>query len=342
MQGEKLVSVIVAAYNIEQYLPRCLDSLLAQTCKSLEIVLIDDGSTDRTPEICDKYAKENESIKVVHRENGGLSAARNLGVRVAKGDFIGFVDGDDWVEPQMYEEMLKACLLEDAQIAICNYRQIGEGAEQTEATGEKLVLPMEKAVEMFVYGDSRYRISNAVWCKLFKRSIIKDIRFVEGKSSEDIIYTTWALTKASKSVFLDVPYYNYVVDRSDSIMNIRLEERRFKDEIPFWKEQISYLYGLGLVELAEKASYRFYRRLLNYYLDFRDRGMKEAGRRLMSLLKNERGEVIRIYKKEFVPVGDKVRMKVAFVTPGGYYQIVKLYDKFIIPLRQKGRKQKLQ
>ncbi len=334
MEKEKLVSVIVAAYNIEQYLPRCLDSLLAQTYKLLEIIVVDDGSTDRTAQICDRYAKENENIKVIHRENGGLSAARNSGLEIASGDFIGYVDGDDWVEPQMYEEMLNACLCKNAQIAACSYREIGEGAQDLKPTGDSLELSMEEALELFVYGDPKYHIYNSVWSKLFEREIIKDIRFVEGKSSEDIMYTTWALTKVSKCVVLDVPYYNYRIDRGGSIMNVRLAERRFQDEIPFWKEQIGYLYGLGFHDLAQKASYRFYRRMLTYYIDFRNRKMRADAGRLMQLLKSEKDEINRIYKREFVPTGDRVRMKVAFWTPTGYYWIVKLYDRFVIPLRQ--------
>lgn len=336
MEKEKLISVIVASYNIEQYLPRCLDSLLAQTYSPLEIVVVDDGSTDKTPEICDRYAGENENIKVLHRENGGLSAARNSGLELASGDFIGFVDGDDWVEPSMYEEMLKACLRAGAQIATCSYREIGEGARDLEPTGDCVELSMEEALELFVYGKSRYHIFNSVWSKLFKREIIRDIRFAEGKSSEDIMYTTWALTRASKCVVLDVPYYNYMIDRSGSIMNVRLEERRFQDEIPFWKEQIGYLYGLGFQDLAKKASYRFYRRMLTYYIDFRNRKMKEAAGRLMQLLKGEKAEIKRVYQQGFVPVGDRVRMKLALVMPGGYYRIVRLYDRFVIPLRQRG------
>ena len=106
MEREKLVSVIVAAYNIEGYLNRCMDSLLAQTYPALEIILVDDGSTDGTPAVCDQYGKEYENVKVIHRRNGGLSAARNSGLDVATGDFIGYVDGDDWVEPHMYLSLI--------------------------------------------------------------------------------------------------------------------------------------------------------------------------------------------------------------------------------------------
>ncbi|MDY2699343.1 MAG: glycosyltransferase [Lachnospiraceae bacterium] len=335
--GAKWVSVIVAAYNIEQYLSRCLDSLLAQTYGLLEIIVVDDGSTDGTPEICDRYARENENIKVIHRVNGGLSAARNSGLEIASGDFIGFVDGDDWVEPQMYAAMVEACAQAEAQIATCSYREVGEGAQIFETTGEHLELSMKEALELFVYGDERYHIYNSVWSKLFAREIVKDLRFVEGKSSEDIIYTTWALSKVSKCVLLDEPFYNYMIDRSDSIMNVRLEERRFKDEIPFWREQISYFQTLGFHELSEKAAYRFYRRLLNYYLDFRNRGMQTAARKLIKILKDERAEIARIYKNEFVPTGDRVRMGVALVSSSGYYRMNQLYDRFVIPLRQRIR-----
>lgn len=334
MQGEKLVSVIVAAYNIEDYLPRCLDSLLTQTYSSLEIILVDDGSTDGTAAICDRYEAEHKSVRVIHRKNGGLSAARNSGLDIARGDFIGYVDGDDWVEPGMYEAMVNACVETGAQIATCNYREIGEGGEKVHPSGKRVELTMREAMDLFLGGDTKYRIYNSVWSKLYDREVVKDIRFVEGKSSEDIMYTTWAITKARKCVLLDEAYYNYVVDRNGSIMNVKLAERRFQDEIPFWKEQIGYLYGLGEQELAGKASYRFYRRLLDYYLDFRNKKMKEAAKKLMQLLRSEKDEVERIYQNDFIPVGDKVRMRLALVTPSGYYGIVKLYDRFVIPLRQ--------
>lgn len=335
MQGNKLVSVIIAAYNIEDYLPRCMDSLLAQTYRPMEIILVDDGSTDRTAAICDRYENEYEWVKVIHRKNGGLSAARNSGLNIAQGDFIGYVDGDDWIEPEMYEAMVNACIETGAQIAACNYREIGEGGEEVHPSGRRLELNMREAMDLFINGNSQPCIYNSVWSKLYDRETIKDLRFVEGKSSEDIMYTTWAIAKAQKCVLIDEAYYNYVVDRSGSIMNVKLAERRFQDEIPFWKEQIGYLYGLGEQELARKASYRFYRRLLDYYLDFRKKKMKDAAKRLIGILRDEKDEVKKIYQNDFIPLGDKVRMKLALVTPSGYYEIVKLYDRFVIPLRQK-------
>lgn len=332
--SEILISVIVTAYNIENYLPRCLDSLLRQSYKSLEIIVVDDGSTDDTPGICDRYAGKHENITAIHRENGGPSAARNAGLKIAKGTYIGYVDGDDWVEPDMYRDMLKACLDKNAEIAICTYRQVGEGAEEIHPTGKVIELSREETLELYISGHEQYHIYHSVWSKLFKREIIADIDFLEGRKSEDIMYSTMALVRASKCVFLDTPYYNYMVDRADSIMNSKLAERRFQDEIPFWKEQIDYLKKKGFQELADKAAYQFYRRMLFYYVDFRNREMSQSAKLMAELFESDKDIIHEIYQKSYVARGDKVRMKLFFTCPGLYYMVVKLYDKFIIPLRQ--------
>lgn len=334
VQNEKLISVIITAFNIEEYLPRCMDSLLKQTYPNMELILVDDGSSDRTPQICDDYAEKHEGIQVIHRPNGGPSAARNAGLKAAHGDYIGYVDGDDWVEPDMYEKMLAALLEKDAQVAICTYRQVGKGAEEIHPTGKVVELTKEETLEIYICGHEQYHIYHSVWSKLFNRKLIEGIEFPEGRKSEDIMYTTWALTRASKCVFLDTPYYNYMMDRESSIMNTKLHERRFQDEIPFWKEQIGYLEGLGLFELAKKASFQFYRRMLFYYEDFRDKKMKESAREMVRLFRKEETTVRRIYKESFVPTGDKLRMKLFLLSPGCFYLVVKLYERVVIPLRQ--------
>ena len=331
---EKRISVIVTAYNIEAYLPRCMESLLGQTCPGLEIILVDDGSTDRTPEICDRYEREHECVRVIHKENGGPSSARNAGVAAAVGDFIGYVDGDDWVEPEMYERMLEACLEKDADMAICTYRQVGRGAEQIHPTGKVLELARVEALELYISGHPQYHIYHSVWSKLFRKELIADIRFPEGRKSEDIMYTTRALVKALRCVFLDTPYYNYMMDRETSIMNSKYHERRFQDEIPFWREQAAYLAKCGYGQLARRAHHQFYRKMLFYYEDFRDRGMQESAVQLADLLRREKEMIRDIYKEGFVPKGDQARMKLFLASPGWFYRVVKLYEKVVIPLRQ--------
>ena len=128
---QPLVSVIVAAYNVERYLPAALESVLAQTYKNLEILVVDDGSTDKTPGICDTYARKDSRIRVIHKENGGLSDARNAALPVASGDYIAYLDGDDRMQPCMIEAMVRACLLTDAPVAAVKYRAVREDGAKT-------------------------------------------------------------------------------------------------------------------------------------------------------------------------------------------------------------------
>ena len=121
---EKLVSVIIPAYNIEDYIGRCLDSIISQTYKNLEIIVVDDGSRDYTGEILDNYAKKDRRIKVIHKENGGVSSARNKGIEAAEGDYIGFIDGDDLIEPEMYKTLVDLLEEENADIAHCGYQMV--------------------------------------------------------------------------------------------------------------------------------------------------------------------------------------------------------------------------
>ena len=123
---ENKISVIVSIYNIEKYIQRAVESICAQTYSNLEIILVDDGSTDSSGRICDEYAKKDNRIRVIHKKNGGLSSARNEGIKAATGEYIAFVDGDDWVDKSMYEDMLKAMYTYDADIAICNYKAVGK------------------------------------------------------------------------------------------------------------------------------------------------------------------------------------------------------------------------
>lgn len=333
---EALISIIVAVYNIKEYLPRCVDSILAQTYKNLEIILVDDGSTDGSGKICDDYAVRDKRIRVIHKKNGGLSDARNAGLEVAKGDYIGFVDGDDWIEPGMYCAMYEACEEEHAQIAVCRYKQITKSGVIDASTNHSVSLSKTEALEIYVCGDERYLIYNSVWSKLFLAKLIFGMRFPVGKNSEDIMFTTKAFCKMERLVYLDTAYYNYVLDREGSIMNEKAGKRRLKDEIPFWREQIAYIREAGLPELSDKATYHFYRRMLFYYIDFMEqKSTRGFAKEIVGQLREDdkSGTIDRIYGKDYVATGDRVRMKLALALPGVYYRAVKLYDKYVIPLR---------
>ncbi len=336
VQMEKLVSVIVAVYNIEEYLPRCVDSILAQTYRNLEIILVDDGSKDQSGSICDSYAEKDRRIKVIHKKNGGLSDARNAGMDAASGEYIGFVDGDDWIEPDMYRAMYFACEKEKAQAAVCRYKQITKSGIIDGSAGNSVSLSRDEALEIYVCGDERYLIYNSVWSKLFARDLVEGMRFPVGKNSEDIMFTTRAFCRMERLVYLDEAYYNYVLDREGSIMNEKAGERRLKDEIPFWQEQIAYFREAGMPDLSDKAAYHFYRRLLFYYIDFMEnKKTRIFADQIVGLLRADREKIRGIYRKDYVAMGDRARMKLALLLPGAYYRIVKIYDRYVIPLRSK-------
>lgn len=334
---EKLISVIVAIYNIEEYIQRCVDSIRSQTYSNLEIILVDDGSEDGSGRLCDDYAAKDGRIRVIHKANGGLSDARNAGMELARGEYIGFVDGDDWIEADMYRAMYEACERGKAQIAACRYKQITKSGMIDGSAGNSVLLSRAEALEVYLCGDERYLIYNSVWSKLFARELIADMRFPVGKNSEDIMFTTRAFCRMERLAYLDTAYYNYVLDREGSIMNEKAGERRLRDEIPFWREQIAHLREQGMAELSDKAAYHFYRRLLFYYLDFMEGKQTRCfALEIVRQLRADRDSIRRIYKKNYVTAGDRVRMRLALWLPGLYYRVVKLYDRYVIPLRSGG------
>lgn len=336
----KLISIIVPAYNVEKYIARCLDSIIAQTYKNLEIIVVDDGSTDRTGDIIDEYVEKDERIKAVHQSNKGLSGARNTALALMKGDYIGFVDGDDYITSDMYRLMLESCEKNNAGICICAYRQEFNVSSDRKAEPQSIerdtgiyVLSREEVLNTYICDDRSYHIYNSVWSKLFRRNIISGFNFPQGRNSEDIMFTTKALVKCDRAVFIDEPLYIYSADRSDSIMNEKTDSRRFNDEIPFLREQTAYIYEQGMNELGKKAEYYFYRRLMFYYEDFRDRDMKASAEKLYRLLKDEADNIGSVYSEDFSKKGDRVRMRLFLKNPALYYRLSKLYAKTVVPIK---------
>jgi len=160
MSGKQL-SVIIPVYNVEKYIAKCLRSIVeegAQALEAVDVIVVDDGSVDATGTILDKLAESDARIQVIHEENGGLSHARNTGIARARGNYIGFVDGDDWIEPDMYRAMYHACEKEKAQVAACRYKQITKSGVIDGSAGNSVSLSRDKALEIYVCGDERYLI----------------------------------------------------------------------------------------------------------------------------------------------------------------------------------------
>lgn len=330
---QDLISIIVPVYNVEKYLDRCMESILQQTYRKLEIILVDDGSTDTSSAMCEAYAKRDSRVRVIHKPNGGLSDARNAGLSIATGSYIGYVDSDDWIEPDMYERMYRACIEQDAQIAVCRYFCEYQDRTMAGGDGSVVLLSREELLKIYISGHDSYVIYNSVWSKLFERKLVEGMVFPKGRNSEDIMYTTRAFCKAKQAVYLDQCFYHYVLDREGSIMNEKHSERMFKDEIPFWREHISCIRQMVSQQMADLAGYHFQRRLLFYYVDARNAKNKEAASGLVAEIKKDKVEMDRIYDSGMVSRGDRMRRKLFFLSPSVYAAVVWLYDRIVVPLR---------
>lgn len=203
------VSVIVPVYNVKQYLPKCIDSIRNQTMKDIEIILIDDGSTDGSAEICYQYASEDPRIRVLHKENEGLSAARNDGIQMAQADYIIFVDGDDWVEPGFCELPYQAAIEHNVEVVCFQYTTILKSGKRVECN------PQEDC--FLAKGDIPILQRVEAWSKLYHKKLFNDILFPIGQVYEDIATTHRLLHSANGIYLMNQPLYNYRIDRGGSI-----------------------------------------------------------------------------------------------------------------------------
>ncbi len=199
-----LVSLIVPVYNVEPYIKECLESILGQTYRNLEIILINDGSTDDSFSICKKYAESDERIRLISKENGGLASARNRGIREAKGDYIGFIDSDDRIHNKFVEALIKEILIYDCGIAVSDYSNNIKKINYSE--NKSILLERSDAISRLL-DDRGYKCFACN--KLFKKSLFSDINFPEGELFEDIIPLYKLFKKVQNIAYVKCPLYYY-------------------------------------------------------------------------------------------------------------------------------------
>lgn len=233
-----LISVIVPAYNIAEYLPRCLDSILNQTYSNLEVIVISDGSTDGTNEIIKKYADKDSRIVPIYKENSGVSDTRNKGLVIAKGDYIGFVDGDDYIQPEMYEVLLKNALDNDADISHCGYQMVFPSrVDYYYNTGKKVIQDNKKGIRDLLVGDY---VEPGLWNKLYKKSCIDNLKMDSKiKINEDVLFNFYAFCNSRKSVYEDLSLYHYIL-RKNSAATSKINDNKLFDPIIVRKEIFDY------------------------------------------------------------------------------------------------------
>lgn len=265
MKTNPLISVIVPVYNVEKYLTKCVDSITNQTYKNLEIILVDDGSPDNCPILCDNFAKTDKRIKVIHKKNGGLSDARNVGIENATGEYITFVDSDDYLNNNLIKLLYDNMIQTNSNISICSFQEVREN--------DNLDISAKQDAELEVFSDSsimdqlysKHHVEFVTaWGKLYKKDIFKHVKYPIGKINEDEFVCHHILSLCNKVCYTDAKCY-YYLQRENSIMHQKYSKKNldvfeaFYDRFVFFKEKYPNLAVLALYDFLSNIISRYYK-----------------------------------------------------------------------------------
>ncbi|MBM7651849.1 glycosyltransferase family 2 protein [Neobacillus cucumis] len=249
------ISIIVPVYKVEPYIRKCVDSILAQTLTDFELILVDDGSPDNCGVICDEYANIDKRVKVIHKENGGQATARNAALDIAKGDYIGFVDSDDWIEPDMYELLYNMCEKNHCEIANCSSIIYFKNKMVKNGKHSLTIHNRNQSMRAMLEGEL---YDEVVWTKLIKRNLLEDVRFPVGVMYEDTAFTYKVIHKANKVCCIGASKYHYI-KRDDSTMDRAIKNLRidgvliYNEMYHFIEKHYPALCDLVILKLANSA-----------------------------------------------------------------------------------------
>ena len=242
------LSIIVPVYKVEPYIHKCVDSILNQSFTDFEIILVDDGSPDNCGKICDEYAQKDERVKVIHKENGGVSSARNLGIDEAKGEYISFIDPDDWIEKEMYSEILRYVVLNDLDILCTDVCEVRESKCFVRYKFEKdLIFETKDALKKILVDE----IDNSPCNKIYKKAVWEDVRFPVGRRFEDVATIYKTFYKSSKVGYMQKAFYYYLKREGSAIALSFDAQRRFENFLGY-KERYEFA-KVNCKEATEKC-----------------------------------------------------------------------------------------
>ena len=264
--SNELVSVILPIYNVELYLKKCIESVIMQSYKNMEIILVDDGSTDQSPYICDEYAKMDSRIKVIHKENGGLSDARNVGIQASSGSYIALVDSDDLIAQSFIEELYKCCIKSNAMIAVCAYSKFSNEDEIiiSNNQGNAQIISGRELIKQIYLGQAG-KFGFVAWNKLYSRKLFDSIQYPFGRIYEDTFTTYKLFLKSNRIALLNKSLYFYRI-RPESIMSARVSLKKIKDGIDADASVVKYFQESQDYEILSYVSSYFCKQaVLTYY-----------------------------------------------------------------------------
>ncbi len=276
------ISIIIPVFKVEEYLPKCIESIIGQTYTNLEIILVDDGSPDKCGAICDEYAKKDSRIRVIHKENAGVAMARNDGIEIATGDYISFIDSDDWIAENAYEVLYNGLKEHDAECSVggCVTVLEKDGVLEPQERERKGVycLSAQEAMKGVLLGGS------AVWNRLFKKEVFQEIRFPVGRVNDDEVVALHAYAECKKIVFLDEDTYYYRI-RSNSITTSKFSLRKVDcyynsaDNLEFIKKVCP--------ELIPCAEFKYIKAMLYSYVNLKRMKKDEKAKSVLKNIKKD-------------------------------------------------------
>ena len=264
MSNGELVSIIVPVYNAEQYISRCISCILDQTYRNIELILVDDGSSDKSAQIIDEESGKDKRIVVIHKINGGASDARNMGLSMCRGSYICFVDADDIIDPEYVMTMLSIAKEYDCDIVQCDYKKVNNRDIIFTRGDNKISVVSSTDMLNRIYSESNVD-TIVLWNKLFKKSVIADIRFPVGIMFEDEVFCPRVIYNASRIAITNSTLY-YYYHNNNSVMNMEYSKKKL-DIFTALKLRMDFYCKCGLKDLYEKDLYKYMNKLLqNIYL----------------------------------------------------------------------------
>lgn len=309
-----MLSVVVPIYNVEDYLSECIESILNQTFKDFELILVNDGSTDNSLKICNEYLKKDERIQIINKENGGLSSARNSGIDVAKGEYIIFIDSDDLINKNMFEKMVRISIEKDADIVQCNYQKFYDNNDIEDSSivnNELEELTPIKALYRF-YDEKKSECTTVAWNKLYKTSLFKNIRYPVGKIHEDVFTTHKLFFKANKIVCIEDKFY-YYRQRENSITKSKYTKKRL-DVLEAIEERIDFMQNVvNNEELYNLELKRYYCNMMSSYFKYKKSNPNDK-ETLREIKKNAKKMFGKFMKCNELSIKRKLRLIVFIMT----------------------------
>lgn len=327
-ESEPLISVVIPVYNVKDYLERCVESVCGQTYKNLEILLIDDGSTDGSGELCDKLAQRDNRITVIHKENSGVSATRNIGLELATGELIAFVDSDDWLDATMYETLYTLMWEQNAEVACCNYRRV-MGEEIADYSDNRVrVYYGTELLNTYITGHEKCFITPTVWNRLYRREVFEGLQFPLMKKYEDYMISVQIFSKIKKGVVTNRAYYNYYM-RPTSLSHEVMNEEDVAAFIYASQMQNQVIEEQLCNKSRESNYFKYDCILLSMYCkavenNTKDNCKKALKKELTRIRKEARNA---IWNKQGIGTKDKLHMEMSTYTPNGYVLFNKLWKK---------------